>query len=74
LGIVDGLLSSKAMFATLRVVLVLISIGAGYMVFRTGDLGAKAVWQGRIQEAQHAARPSGPGEAQPLYGPGPGTP
>ncbi|MGH2903298.1 MAG: DUF2231 domain-containing protein, partial [Solirubrobacteraceae bacterium] len=42
LGIVDGLLSSKAMFATLRVVLVLISIGAGYMVFRTGDLGAKA--------------------------------
>ncbi|MGH2903608.1 MAG: hypothetical protein ACRDK7_08510, partial [Solirubrobacteraceae bacterium] len=73
LGIVDGLLSSKAMFATLRVVLVLISIGAGYMVFRTGDLGAKAVWQGRIQEA-HAHRPGGPGEAQPLYGPGSGTP
>jgi hypothetical protein len=36
----------------LRMVLVLLSIGAGYMVFRTGDLGAKAVWQGRLQTAQ----------------------
>jgi len=51
LGIVDGPLSSKSMYAVLRVVLVLLSIGAGYMCFRTGDLGAKAVWHGRLQTA-----------------------
>jgi uncharacterized membrane protein len=64
LGLVDELLSSKAIFTALRVVLVLISIGSGYMTFRTGDLGAKAVWQGRI----HASRSggfAGPGGALP---------
>jgi hypothetical protein len=59
LAIVDRLLSPGSVFATLRVVLVLLSIGAGYMTFRTGDLGAKAVWQGRVQ----AARAGGPGES-----------
>ncbi len=73
LGIVDGLLSSRSVFTALRVVLVLLSIGAGYMCFRTGDLGAKAVWQGRIQAA-HGAGPGGPG-APGLFGPsGPGAP
>jgi hypothetical protein len=52
LGVVDGLLTPKPMFTALRVTLVLLSIGAGYMCFRTGDLGAKAVWQGRLQTAQ----------------------
>jgi len=51
LDIVDRLLSAKSMFTALRIVLVLLSIGAGYMTFRTGDLGAKAVWDGRIQAA-----------------------
>jgi uncharacterized membrane protein len=51
LGIVDELLSSKSVVAVLRVVLVLLAVGAGYMCFRTGDLGAKAVWQGRLQAA-----------------------
>ena len=51
LSIVDGLLSSRSMFMALRVALVLLAIGAGYMTFRTGDLGAKAVWAGRIQAA-----------------------
>ena len=60
LGIVDRLLSPKLMFTALRVALVLLSIGAGYMCFRTGDLGAKAVWEGRIQAA-HAGSPGGPG-------------
>jgi hypothetical protein len=60
LGIVDRLLSGKSVFAALRVVLVLLAIGAGYMTFRVGDLGAKAVWQGRIQAAQSGA-PGGPG-------------
>jgi hypothetical protein len=51
LGIVDELLSPRPVGAALRVVLVLLAIGAGYMCFRTGDLGAKAVWQGRLQAA-----------------------
>jgi hypothetical protein len=70
LGIVDRLLSGKPVFTALCVVLVLLSIGAGYMVFRTGDLGAKAVWQGRLQAAQHGF-PGGPGS--PLFGPSSGT-
>jgi hypothetical protein len=49
LRMIDSILSSTAVFTALRIVLVLIAIGAGYMTFRTGDLGAKAVWQGRVQ-------------------------
>jgi hypothetical protein len=64
LGVVDRLLSPKPMFATLRVALVVLSIGAGYMCFRTGDLGAKAVWQGRIQAA-HGGGFGGPGLPAP---------
>ncbi len=64
LGIVDSLLSPRAMLAALRVVLVLLSFVAGYMCFRTGDLGAKAVWEGRIQAA-HAAGPGESGLAPP---------
>jgi uncharacterized membrane protein len=64
LGIVDRLLSPTSMFTALRVLLVVLSIVAGYMCFRTGDLGAKAVWEGRLQ----AANNGGPG------GPGPGGP
>jgi hypothetical protein len=66
LALVDGPLSSKSAFAALRVVLVLLSIGAGYMVFRTGDLGAKAVWEGRLQAAH--GFPGGPGGSA-LFGP-----
>ncbi len=51
LRIVDGVLSSKSLFKALRVVLVLLSLGAGYMTFRVGDLGAKAVWEGRLSHA-----------------------
>jgi hypothetical protein len=70
LGIVDHLLSSRSMFTTLRVVLVLLSLGAGYMCFRTGDLGAKAVWQGRIQ----ARGLGGPGAFGPRPPRGAGAP
>jgi uncharacterized membrane protein len=69
LGILDGLLSSKSLFAALRVALVVLSILAGYMVFRTGDLGAKAVWEGRLQAARHSF-PGGPGERGPGSPPG----
>jgi hypothetical protein len=67
LGFVDALLSGKSVFTALRVVLVLLSIGAGYMTFRTGDLGAKAVWEGRLQAVHHGF-PGGPGEPG-LFGP-----
>jgi hypothetical protein len=70
LAILDHLLSSKRTAAGLRVTLVLLAIGAGYMCFRTGDLGAKAVWQGRIQAAQ-AGRVGVPGPPAP---PGISTP
>jgi hypothetical protein len=71
LGIVDGLLSPKPMLVTLRSMLVVLSLVAGYMCFRTGDLGAKAVWQGRLQAAQGGfpGGPGGPGGAGKL-GPG----
>ena len=68
LGIVDRLLSPKPTLTALRVVLVALSIGAGYMVFRTGDLGAKAVWEGRLQAAHHGF-PGGPGGIPGLYPP-----
>ncbi len=69
LGIVDRLLSPKPVLTGLCVVLVLLSIGAGYMCFRTGDLGAKAVWQGRLQAA-HGGFPGGGGPGgQRLFGP-----
>jgi hypothetical protein len=73
LAIVDRPLSPKSVFTALRVVLVLLSVGAGYMVFRTGDLGAKAVWQGRLQAAHHGF-PGGPGGPELFGSPGGGAP
>lgn len=64
LGLVDAPLSSRSVYTALSALLVVLSIGAGYMVFRTGDLGAKAVWEGRIQAAQRSAG-GGPGEFGP---------
>ncbi len=69
LGVVDRLLAPRAVLSGLSVALVLLSIGAGYMCFRTGDLGAKAVWQGRLH--QGAGRFPGGGFEPP---PGGGTP
>jgi hypothetical protein len=58
LAIVDRALARRGVFTGLRVVLVLLCIGAAVLVFRVGDLGAKAVWQGRLQAAQaHAGIP-----------------
>jgi hypothetical protein len=69
LAIVDELLSPKAIVAALRVALVLLAIGAGYMCFRTGDLGAKAVWQGRLEGARGGGFGGPLGEAPGLFGP-----
>jgi uncharacterized membrane protein len=72
LALVDGVLSPRPVLTTLRVALVLLALGAGYMCFRTGDLGAKAVWQGRLQAA-HGGFSGGAGA--PLFGPqGAGAP
>jgi hypothetical protein len=60
LAIVDRVLAARPVLTALRVVLVLLSIGTGYMVFRTGDLGAKAVWKGRLEAGSHRF-PGGPG-------------
>jgi uncharacterized membrane protein len=73
LSIVDDLLSPKWIVTGLRILLVLLSVGAGYMVFRTGDLGAKAVWEGRLQAA-HSGFPDGPGESGPGSPSGAGPP
>jgi uncharacterized membrane protein len=53
LVVVDRALASRRTFTALRVLMVVLSLAGALMVFRVGDLGAKAVWQGRIQAAQH---------------------
>ncbi len=51
LAIADRLLSPPAMLTTLRVLVVVLALVAGFFTFRTGDLGAKAVWAGKLQAA-----------------------
>ena len=52
LAIVDRLLSPPAMFTALRVAVVVLALVAGFFTFRVGDLGAKAVWAGKLQSAE----------------------
>ncbi len=70
LGIADRALGSRSIFNALRVLLVVLALGSAFITFRTGDLGAKAVWAGRLQAAQGAPS-GGPGKGLP---PGPGSP
>ncbi len=51
LTIADRLLSPAASVIALRVALVVLALVSAYMVFKVGDLGAKAVWAGRLQQA-----------------------
>jgi uncharacterized membrane protein len=55
LAVVDRTLSSRSTLVTLRVILVLLALAAAFCVFRVGDLGAKAVWQQRVQATQTQA-------------------
>jgi hypothetical protein len=57
LGAADGLLGSRASYLALRIALVVLALFCAYFVFRVGDLGAKAVWEGKLQ----AAAAGGPG-------------
>jgi hypothetical protein len=64
-GFVDGALSAirsrVALGAALRVLVVVLAILAGFFVFRTGDLGAKAVWQHRVGAGGQFPRGAFPG-------------
>jgi hypothetical protein len=51
LTIADRLLSPPATLTTLRVLVVVLALIAAFFTFRTGDLGAKAVWAGKLQAA-----------------------
>jgi hypothetical protein len=49
LPFVDRILDTGGARGALRIALAVLAIGAGYFVFHTGDLGAKAVWQDRLE-------------------------
>ena len=53
LAIVDRLLSPPAVFTALRILVVVLAIGSVAMVARTGDLGAKAVWQNKLEKGSN---------------------
>jgi uncharacterized membrane protein len=55
LRIADTLLGSRVNYMALRVVLVVLALVSAFLVYKVGDLGAKAVWQGRLQAAAAAA-------------------
>ena len=55
LSVLDRALSPRGVFTALRMVLVLLCLAAAVMVFRVGDLGAKAVWQGRMHTSHALA-------------------
>ncbi len=52
LSVLDRALGSTSVFSALRVVVVLLALGVAVVTFRVGDLGAQAVWQGRIDNAR----------------------
>ncbi len=51
LQIADSILGSPTVYLALRAVLVVLALVCAFYVFRVGDLGAKAVWEGRLQAA-----------------------
>lgn len=63
----DRLLSGSGARIALRAVLAVLAIACGYFVWHTGDLGAKAVWQGRLHGSG-----AGPGPSGGFGGPGGG--
>ena len=67
-GWLDGLARHPAVLILLRVALAALAVACAYFVFHTGDLGAKAVWQGRLS----GGGPGGGGPVNQLFGPGGG--
>jgi hypothetical protein len=74
LGIADQILGSAATGLALKVLLVILALVSAYMVYRVGDLGAKAVWAGRLNGGGGAGFPF-PGAHGPngYGGPAPGA-
>lgn len=64
----DGLARHPAVLVLLRAALAVLAVLCAYFVFHTGDLGAKAVWQGRLS----GGGPGGGSPIQQLFGPGGG--
>lgn len=48
LGIVDDILGSPATYLVLRAAAVVLALFCAFYVYRVGDLGARAVWAGRL--------------------------
>jgi hypothetical protein len=57
---VDQILGLRPVYLLLRVGLAVLALVAAFYVYRVGDLGAKAVWQGRLAAAQHSGPPAPP--------------
>lgn len=53
-AIVGGVLKLIGGVTLARAALGLLALGCLYFVFLTGDLGARAVWQGRLEAAHHS--------------------
>ena len=51
LGFADAALGGAGARIALKVILVVLALVCAYYVYRTGDLGAKAAWQQRLQAA-----------------------
>jgi hypothetical protein len=70
-GVLAGMRDTPAVTALLRLAVAVLAVGSLYYVFHTGDLGAKAVWQGRIHGGGFGG-PSGGGGVGSLFGGGGG--
>jgi len=77
IGFIDGLVvrlrSVPAVLVLARVAAAVLAVLCLYFVFHTGDLGAKAAWQGRIHSGGgFIGAPGGGGGVGSLFGPGGG--
>jgi hypothetical protein len=71
-GVLARLRDSAAATVALRAALAVLAVLCLYFVFHTGDLGAKAVWQGRLHSGFGFGGPGGGGSVNGLFGPGGG--
>ena len=63
LGVADRILGLRANYLVLKIALGALALLCAFLVFKVGDLGAKAVWEGKLQAAQ--AHLGGPPPFQP---------
>jgi hypothetical protein len=70
--LLGGLRDTAAATIALRAAMVVLAVLCLYFVFHTGDLGAKAVWQGRVHTGGGFVGPPGGGGVGSLFGGGGG--